>query len=84
MFGVGIYSILNLQKFGFFTQNTYTAGAAIFVGAGVLKFVFGLLGILVLFWQKKPLVITVSGVSEWVSVCVCVCERQCVCVCVCV
>lgn len=57
MFGIGIYSIINLSRFGFFTQNTYVPGAAIFVGVGVLKFLFGLLGILVLFWQKKPLMI---------------------------
>ena len=59
MFAIGIYSIVNLQQYGFFTQNTYVSGAAIFVVAGSFKVVFGLLGILVLFWQKKPLMITV-------------------------
>ena len=79
MFGVGIYSIVNLQRFGQFTQNTYVAGAAIFVGVGVLKFVFGLLGILALYWQKKPLTITVRERErgrERERECVCVCERE--------
>ena len=71
MFAVGIYSIVNLQRFGVFTQSTYSAGAAIFIVAGVFKVVFGLLGILVMFWQKKPLVVTV-GQSVCVRVCVCV------------
>lgn len=58
MFGIGIYSVVNLEQYGFFTQNTYTPGAAIFIGVGALKIAFGLLGILVLFVQKKPLMIT--------------------------
>ena len=60
MFACGIFSIVNLQRFGDFTGSTYAAGAAIFIVAGILKFAFGLLGILVMFWQKKPLLMIVS------------------------
>ena len=75
MFAIGIYSIVNLAQYGFFTQGTYIAGAVIFVIVGVIKFVFGLLGILVLFVQKKPLIIIVSYASFkvvcFLVVCVC-------------
>ena len=67
MFAVGIYSIVNLQRFGDLTGNTYVAGAAIFIFAGIFKFVFGLLGILVMFWQKKPLMMIVSFFCLFVS-----------------
>ena len=76
MFAVGIYSIVNLQRFGDFTGNTYVAGAAIFVVAGTFKFVFGLLGILVMFWQKKPLMLIVSVSFVVVIMCLCVCFFQ--------
>ena len=68
MFAIGIYSIVNLQRFGVFTGSTYTPGAAIFIVAGVLKFGFGIMGILVVFWQKKALMAVVSCVCVCVSV----------------
>ena len=76
MFAVGIYSIVNLQRFGDLTGNTYVAGAAIFIFAGIFKFVFGLLGILVMFWQKKPLMMIVSFFA-----CLLVCLFLCGCSC---
>ena len=68
MFSIGVYSVVNLDQYGFFTQNTYTPGAAIFIGVGALKVAFGVLGILVLFIQKKLLMVTVRAVVCFVSV----------------
>ena len=62
MFAVGIFFILNLKQYGFFTQNSYSPGAGIFIGVGVLKMVFGLVGILGMFSKKRAVLVVVSYV----------------------
>ena len=60
MLAIGLYNILDLQQYGFFTQNTYTPPSAIFVAVGALKMVFSIVGIIALFVRKKPIFAIVS------------------------
>ena len=55
---------MNLNQYGFLTQSTYHAGGAIFIFVGILKVAFGLLGILVMFLPKKPIIAVVSALKE--------------------
>lgn len=57
MLAVGIFFIVNLDQYGFFTQNSYTPGAGIFIGVGALKMVFGLVGIIGMFGKWKRLLV---------------------------
>lgn len=60
MLAIGLYNILDLQQYGFFTQNTYTPPSGIFVVVGALKMVFGIVGIIAMFVKKKPFFAIVS------------------------
>ena len=60
MLAIGLYSILSLQPYGFFTQNTYTPPAAIFVAVGALKIVFGVVGLVAMCVKKTPIFAIVS------------------------
>jgi len=62
MLAIGLYNILDLQQYGFFTQNTYTPPSAIFVAVGALKMVFSIVGIIALFVRKKPIFAIYIGV----------------------
>lgn len=46
MLGYGIGSLLNILNFGFFTQAGFIAGSAIFIGVGVLKLIFSVMGMI--------------------------------------
>ena len=44
MLGFGIYSVVDMQQYGTFSDNSFVAGAAIFIGVGVLKMAFSVIG----------------------------------------
>ena len=46
MLGYGIGSLTNIIRFGFFTEAGFIAGSGIFVGVGVLKLVFSIMGMI--------------------------------------
>ena len=60
MLGFGIYSVLNFQKYGSFTENLYLAGASIFIAVGVLKIVFSVVGVIAMFVKSRHLLFIVS------------------------
>ena len=60
MLAIGLYSILSLQQYGFFTQNMYTPPAAIFVAVGAVKIVFGVIGLVAMCLKKSPIFAIVS------------------------
>ena len=60
MFSVGVATIIELKEYGFFTEEFYTAGAAIFIAVGILKMVFGVVGFIALFGKWKWLLAVVS------------------------
>lgn len=63
MLGYGIFSVLDMQQYGVFSQNTFIAGAAIFIGAGALKIALSLFGFIIAFVSKKPLMAMVRTCS---------------------
>ena len=46
MFGYGVGSLVNIADFGFFTQASFIAGSAIFIGVGALKLIFSIMGMI--------------------------------------
>ena len=60
MLGFGIYSVVDMQQYGTFSDNSFVAGAAIFVGVGVVKMAFSVIGMVATFVHKKPLFAVVS------------------------
>lgn len=69
MLGYGIYSVQDMGRveYAVFSQNTFIAGAAIFIGTGALKIVLSLYGfVLVLpFVPKKKPLMAVVRVCKW-------------------
>ncbi len=61
MFGYGIFSVQSMQQYGSFSQNSFIAGACIFIAVGALKVVFSLIGFVATFKHKKPLMAVVRS-----------------------
>ena len=60
MVAYGAASIAYLQDFGFFTQNSFIAGASIFVGIGVLKIILAIFGAITALLKNRWLMGIVS------------------------
>ncbi len=54
MFAFGIFVIVDLNQYGFFTEEYYIAGAVVFILVGVVKMVFGVVGVIAMFgkWRR--------------------------------
>ena len=46
MVGYGAGSLVNILNFGFFTNETFIGGSAIFIAVGVLKLIFSVMGMI--------------------------------------
>lgn len=55
MLGFGIYSLVEMNSYGTFSQNSFIAGACIFIGVGALKIVFSIIGMVATFVNSKIL-----------------------------
>ncbi len=59
MLGYGIFSIQSMQLYGSFSENSFIAGACIFVAVGSLKIVLSVIGFVATFKPKKALMAVV-------------------------
>ena len=55
MLGFGIYSVIEMSKYGNFSQNSFIAGACIFIAVGVFKIIFSIVGMIATFVNSKIL-----------------------------
>lgn len=53
MVGYGAGSLANILNFGFFTNDTFIGGSAIFIGVGVLKLIFSVMGMIQVGFTRK-------------------------------
>ena len=53
MVGYGAGSLVNILNFGFFTNESFIGGSAIFIVVGVLKLVFSIMGMIQVGFTRK-------------------------------
>lgn len=61
MFGFGIFVIVDLNQYGFFTETYYIAGAVVFILVGVAKMAFSVIGVIGMFGKWRWVLTVVSG-----------------------